>query len=198
MSNYLRPNTGVTLTVAASDKLATYSLASYSVVKTVGYPNVPATTASVFSGSGANTTTAFSSATSVTIQAGADGLWYETGTGPVVIERGRLFGYQGDPGALNATGTLTAALILGGIVTSTTAAAVAATLDTGAVMDTVIDMDVNDTFVWSAVNTGGSNAFTVTASTGHTIVGAGAVAANTSGRFMTRKTAADTFVTYRL
>ena len=45
---------------------------------------------------------------------------------------------------------------------------------------------------------GGANAFTVTAATGHTIVGAAAVANSTSGRFRTRKTAANTFVTYRI
>lgn len=195
MSNYILPNHAVTFTVAASDKIATYSQSSYTITKEVGYPNVPTTTASVFSGSGANTTSAFSAATEVTIAAGDAGLWYETGTGPVVIER---MNYQAAPGTLNATGTLTAALILGGIVTSTTAAAVTATLDTGAVMDGAIDLDVNDAFLWTAINTGGSNAFTVTASTGHTIVGAGAVAANTSGRFLTRKTAADTYVTYRM
>jgi len=48
------------------------------------------------------------------------------------------------------------------------------------------------------INTGGSNAFTVTAATGHTIVGAAAVAASSSGLFRTRKTAANTFVTYRI
>jgi hypothetical protein len=106
---------------------------------------------------------------------------------------------QSAPGTLNATGTLTAALIRGGIVTSTTASAVTATLDTGAVMDGAVRMAVNDAFTWSAINTGGANAFTVTAAaTGHTIVGAGAVAANSSGLFLTRKTAADTFVTYRI
>jgi hypothetical protein len=116
----------------------------------------------------------------------------------VNVERFNLQAVQSAPGTLNATGTLTAALILGGIVTSTTASAVTATLDTGAVMDAVTDMAADDGFLWAAINTGGSNAFTVTASSGHTIVGAGAVTASTSGRFLTRKTAADTFVTYRL
>ncbi len=84
-------------------------------------------------------------------------------------------------------------------MTSSTAAAVTATLDTGTVMDTVIDMSVNEAFLWSAINTGGSNAFTVTAAAGgHTLVGNGAVAANSSGRFLTRRTAANTFVTYRI
>lgn len=195
MANYLQPNHSVSFTVAASDKIATYGRTSYRITKTIGYPNLPDTVASVFTGSGANTTAAFSAATDVTIYAGEGGLWYETGTGPVIIERQN---YTAAPGTLNATGTLTAALILGGIVTSTTAAAVTATLDTGATMDVAIDLDVNDSFDWAAINTGGSNAFTVTASTGHTIVGAGAVAASSSGRFRTRKTAADTYVTYRL
>jgi hypothetical protein len=70
-------------------------------------------------------------------------------------------------------------------VTSSTAAAVTATLDTGTAMDLVLDSaGISDAFMWSAINTGGSNAFTVTAATGHTIVGAGAVAASSSGRFL--------------
>lgn len=115
-----------------------------------------------------------------------------TGTGAVIRP-------QGAPGALNATGALTAALILGGLVASTTASAVTATLPTGAVMDAAVQIEIGDAIEWSAINTGGTNAFTVTAAaSGHTVVGTGAVAANTSGRFLTRKTAADTFVTYRL
>lgn len=199
MANYLLPNRAVTITVAASDKLATYSRGKYVVTQTVGYPNVPETASVVYANSGANTSAAFSTAAEITIAAGDYPLWYETGTGPVIPERANLMTYQADPGALNATGTLTAALILGGIVTSSTAAAVTATLDTGAVMDAVIDLDVGDAFYWSAINTGGANAFTVTAAaSGHTIVGAGAVAASTSGRFLTRRTAADTYITYRL
>lgn len=199
MSNLLLPRQGVTITVAASDKLATYSSADYSVTKTIGYPNLPNTTASVFAGSGLNTTSAFSAATTVTIQAGDAPLYYQTGTGPVLPEYTNAeTRITATPGTLNATGTLTAALILGGIVTSTTAAAVTATLDTGSVMDGVIDMAIGDAFIWSAINTGGTNAFTVTASTGHTIVGAGAVAASSSGRFITRRSAASTWITYRV
>ncbi len=199
MANYLLPNNAVTLVVAASDKLATWGVSPYSVIKSVGSPNIPATEAIVYLGSGANTTTAFSTATSVTIAAGDTGLYYETGTGPVISEQYNLAGKQGAPGTLNTTGTLTAALILGGIVTSTTAAAVTATLDTGAVMDAVIDLSVNDGFWWSAINTGGANAFTVTAAAnGHTIVGSGADAASSTGLFFTRRTAADTWVTYRV
>lgn len=199
MSTLLLPFQAVTITVAASDKLATWSDSRYLVSKTIGYPNVPATVSTVYDSSGANTTTAFSAATSVTIQAGATRLYYMTGTGPVISEQYGLAAAQGAPGTLNATGTLTAALILGGIVTSTTASAVTATLDTGAVMDAATDLAIDTGFYWTAINTGGTNAFTVTAAaSGHTLVGQGAVTTVLSGRFFTRKTAADTFVTYRV
>lgn len=195
-TNVIQPGFGATFTINASDKLATYSQGRYQVTKLVGFPNMPAQEVSVFANSGANTTSAFSAATVIIIQAGNAPVYYETGTGPVIYDRAN---YQPTPGTLNATGTLTGALILGGIVTSTTAAAVTATLDTGAVMDAIIDMDVDDAFNWSAINTGGANAFTVTAAaSGHTLVGSGAVAASSSGSFRTRKTAADTYVTYRL
>lgn len=106
---------------------------------------------------------------------------------------------QPTPGTLNTTGALTAALIATGIVTSTTAAAVVATVDTGTAMDTAFpEMKVDDAFDWVAINTGGANAFTVTAAAAHTLVGSGVVALGTAKRFRTRKTAAATYVTYNV
>jgi hypothetical protein len=64
-------------------------------------------------------------------------------------------------------------------------------------MDAAAQMAIGDSVDWTVINTG-PNTFTVTAATGHTIVGAAAVATATSGWFRTRKTAADTFITYRL
>lgn len=195
MASTLVPaNSSVTITVPALGELATYSPGSYSVDKLLTFANYPSASASVFSGSGANVTTAFTAATQVTITAGARGVNYNVGTGPLVFERAN---FQPAPGTLNATGTLTAPLLLLGIVTSTSAAAVAATLDTGALCDAALTMAVNDSFDWFVINTGG-NTVTVTASTGHTIVGVAAVLTVTSAHFRTRKTAADTFVTYRL
>lgn len=142
------------------------------------------------------TSSAFSGGATLEVEAAEAKAYYSVGTAPVVLVD-KACAYQGAPGALNATGTLTAALVMGGIVTSTTAAGVTATLDTGAVMDAASTFAIGDSFDWSVVNTG-PNTFTVTASTGHTVVGAGAVATATSGLFRTRKTAADTFITYRL
>jgi len=123
---------------------------------------------------------------------------YEVGVSPQVQQQRLLAPVQVAPGTLNATGTLTAVLCLGNIVTSTSAAGVVATLDTGAVMELASQFAVNDSFDWAVINTG-PNTFTVTAAaSGHTVVGAGAVTTGTSGQFRTRKSATDTFVTYRL
>lgn len=181
-------------TVAAASILSTYSAGAYTVESIGGYAANPGPNTLTFSGTGANSTSAYGAATQVLVTAGPSPVSYNVGVTPAVYERGN---FQTTPSTLNATGALTAALITNGIVTSTTAAAVAATLDTGTVMDAALTMAVDDCFDWSVIATG-ANAFTVTAAAGHTIVGTAVVATVTSGRFRTRKTAANTFVTYRL
>jgi hypothetical protein len=187
-----------TVTVPAGEKIAVQAYSPASVFQEVGYPNFPESQDLLTVVE--NTTyvsAAFTNATSVTIQAGASGATYAVGTDPVVSDDGK-FQLQGTPGVLNATGALTAAMILSGIVTSTTAAAVAGTLPTGAVLDAASEFAIGDSFDWSVIATG-ANAFTVTAAaTGHTVVGTAAVATVTSGAWRTRKTAAETFVSYRI
>ena len=100
--------------------------------------------------------------------------------------------------AVNTTGAVSAAAILGGIVTSTTAAAVAGTVPTGTVMDAATEWAIGDSVDWCVINTGNTNDFTVTAATAHTLVGVAVVQENSTGLFRTRKTAANTFVTYRI
>ena len=105
---------------------------------------------------------------------------------------------QPAPVAVNATATLTIANLKTGIITSTSAAATDMTLPTGT--DTQAGFSGtydNFTFEWSVINTGPS-LVRVLAGTAHTIVGSGSVATGTSGRFASRRTAANTFVTYRL
>jgi hypothetical protein len=105
---------------------------------------------------------------------------------------------QPAPAAVNATATLTIANLKTGIITSTSAAATDMTLPTGT--DTQAGFSGtydNFTFEWSVINTGPS-LVRVLAGTAHTIVGSGSVATGTSGRFASRRTAANTFVTYRL
>jgi hypothetical protein len=160
-------------------------------------PNQPAVASLL--GTVNNTTTTFgpfTNATTVNIVGGAGNTLYAVGVAPAIIET-KAYQVQGDPVAVNVTGAVSAAAIQGGIVTSTTGAAVAGTVPTGAVFDLAAQMAVGDSVDWSVINTGG-NTFTVTAATGHTIVGVAAVLTVTSAAFRTRKTAADTFITYRL
>ncbi len=140
---------------------------------------------------------ALSAAKTVRIEAGGREVLYNYGVAPAVLARRGLRG-QGTPGVLDATGPLTAAMILSGLVTSA-AAAVTATLPTGAVLDAAIEeMEIGDSFDWAVIKVGAS-AFTVTAAaSGHTVVGLMAVATTCSAIFRTRKTAAATYVTYAI
>ena len=185
--------------LAANESIAVYSQGKTTVSRLVGYPNFPNSKAPL--GVVSNGETVFGPYTSgatIVIESGAAVSAYETGLNPVVLSE-KVSARQGTPGVLNATGTLTAAMIASGIVTSTTAAAVAATLDTGAVMDTNREgMQIGSSFDWAVVNTGPA-AFTVTAAaSGHTVVGNMVVAIGKAGMFRTRKTAAATYVTYAL
>lgn len=200
MSSLLAPQGTVTVSVPAAESIAVFCQGTAAVSRLVGFPNYPSQQTLI--GTVNNGQTVFGPyATGADIVIDASGgiqCLYEVGVSPQVQQQRLLAPVQVAPGVLNATGTLTVALCLNGIVTSTSAAAVVATLDTGAIWDVASQWQVNESFDWSIINTG-PNTFTVTAAaSGHTVVGAGAVATGTSGQFRTRKTAADTFVTYRL
>ena len=186
-----------TITIAAAESIAVATLGIATVSRVVGFPNrVDTITLQGVVNNGQTVFGPFASGAVILIEAGAAPVLYETGTTPVVQS---LYAsqIQATPVALDATGPITTTGMLGGLITSTTAAAVAGTLPTGTVMDLASEFAVNDSFDWSVIATG-ANAFTVTAAAGHTIVGVAVVATVTSGRFRTRKTAANTFVTYRL
>lgn len=110
---------------------------------------------------------------------------------------GNTFQTQPAPAAVNATATLTVANLQTRIITSTTAAAVTGTLPTGTLMDDLYGGSTDMGYDWSVINTG-ANAFTVAAGTGHTVVGNMVVAAGTSASFRTRRTAANTWINYRI
>ena len=201
MSMKVYPFGSVEVAVAAADIVSIFSKSPVKIYRlNAGLPNMPPTKThfATVAGDADYQSGAFAAAARLVIEAGPSEAVVNIGTAAVPTERRGLRG-QGDPAALNATGTLTAAMIASGIVTSTTAAAVTATLNTGTIMDAALQMEVGESFDWSVINTGAANAFTVTAAaTGHTVVGAGAVAASSSATFRTRKTAVATFVTYRL
>lgn len=191
--NIIYPNGSVTVSVPASARVQVYSEGDILIYQNITSVNFPTQKSLLSSAQGGLlTTSVFSSATTIEIEAGGAPAFYEVGTDAVVKQYALL-----SANALNTTGALTSAMILGTVVTSTTAAAVAGTVPTGAVLDDASSWEVGVPFMWSVINTGGSNTFTVTAASGHTLVGSAAVLAGITGIFKTVKTAADTFVTYR-
>jgi len=105
---------------------------------------------------------------------------------------------QVTPTAKVAAATLTAAELATGIITYT-GAAVALTVPLGADLDVAFpSMKVNSSFDFFIINTGATNAATVTANTGCTLVGVAAVAAVTAANWRVRKTADATYVFYRV
>lgn len=194
---YIGPLGSATVAALASSKIAVYSKGPVSVYQEVGKPNHPSVWNLLGSTSNGQTIYAITNASNIRIDAGAQPVLYEAGV-DAVVEDLKGLRIQGAPGTLNATGALTADMIVSGIVTSTTAAAVAGTVPTGTVMDAaLLNMQIGESIDWSVIATG-ANAFTVTAAAGHTLVGTAVVATVTSGLFRTRKSAAATYITYRL
>ncbi len=112
------------------------------------------------------------------------------------------------PTAVNATATLTAAVLTNNgqifpgyraLLTSTTAAAVTMTTPTGTLLDAAVPfLPIGAGFHLTITNTGGTNAVTLAGGTDVTIVGLATVAALTTGSFFVKRTAANTYVIYRL
>ena len=199
MSSYLIGGGRVQITIPATESVAVYTQGTAQVSRSSGFVNQPDSVSLL--GTVSNQQTVFGSyTTGATIIIEATGglpVYYEIGAAPIVKQTRLNNPVQITPVAVNATGAVSAAAIIGGLVTSTTAAAVAGTVPTGTVMEAASDWVTDEAIEWSVIATG-ANAFTVTAATGHTIVGSAVVATVTSGHFRTRKTAANTFVTYRL
>jgi hypothetical protein len=112
---------------------------------------------------------------------------------------GRSYVYlsQPAPAAVDATATVTVANLQARIITSTSAAAVTATLPTGTLMDGLYAGALDMGYDWTIINTGPSTV-TVAAGVDHTVVGGMAVATATSANFRSRRTAANVWVTYRV
>lgn len=140
---------------------------------------------------------------------GTFAMYYQTDTGVIQTAPsgaaawgGLTSAAQPTPTAKTGSATLTIAELLTRIVTATSASAVALTLPTGTLTDAGWMSGTaqnNLSFQWVVINLGSSSgAVTMTAGTDHTYVGNATVAINTSATFRTRKTAANTFVTYRI
>jgi invasion protein IalB len=119
-------------------------------------------------------------------------------TGALLFPSGNLFEYQPNPVPKTNTGTLTIADLLTRIVNATSAT-ITLTLPTGTLMDGGMPagIAINESFEWVVINTV-AGVTTIAAGTGHTIVGLATVAATSSAQFRSRRTAANTWVTYRI
>jgi hypothetical protein len=205
MSSFVLPqgNSG-DVTIPAGESIAVFCQGSAQVYRKIGFPNYPDQVTLI--GTVNNSQTVFgpyaSGATIIVEASGGVVAFYEVGTDPVVQQTRLNVQVQVTPAVIADGGSMafTAANLLTGLVTATPTAGRNIQLPTGAAMDLATGIEINESFDWSLI-TLAAFALTITqGASGHTIVGAAATAA-TSGsaaRFRTRKTAADTFVTYRL
>lgn len=204
MSLIAYPNGGANVIVPATYSIAVATRAQAEIYQNVGFPQYPPALnlLGTFQDLVITVFGPFANGAEIVIQPAATEVLYNVGTDPTIPE---LIGVRQSTAAvaLNTTAAATdAAMIsamLDGVITSTTAAPVSLVLPTGATFDVATQMAIGDAVQWSVVNTGALNAATVSsAGSGNTLVGAGAVAATTSGSFLTIKTAAATFFTYRM
>lgn len=196
-SHRLSPFGQAIIPATSNTNVAVYSKGTVTVSQTIGLPNQP--TATVVLGSVTNGQQVFAiTGTSAIISGGAQETLYNTGDAVSVMDVSD-FRVQGNTRDLNASGAIDGLMITNGIVMTTTVAAVTGTLATGQVLSgSILGWKLYDAIEWSVINIGGTNALTVAGSAGHTFVGAGAVAANTSARFLTRKSGDLLFETYRI
>lgn len=210
------------VSVPASQKIAVQTTSVATVYKKINDPNIPGMWALVGVVSAGQTVYGtFSSAvaTTIRIESGASETLYEISAAPEVdlIVAGDLyvrgianFG-QPTPTAGVGSATLTIAQLLTMIVTDThaTAATATYTLPTGTLTDAGVDMAVSDCFEWTLINLSAAAADTATvaAGVGHTLVGLGTIPSahattgglsGNAGTFRTVKTAANTFISYRV
>jgi len=213
MSNFLSPNGLVSVTLTATQKVAVYSQGLANVSRTSAFPNYPNVTTLL--GTVINGQTVFGTytggATILIEAAGGLPVLYEIGTDPIVKQWRMQNGVQPTPTAKTVAVTLTPAELLTGIITGThTAGATQAyTLPTGTLMDAATQFDVNEYFDWTLINLSAAAAdtITITAGSGHTVEGTmicqsahsstGLIHGNAL-QLRTRKTAANTFISYRL
>jgi hypothetical protein len=190
-----------TVAVPAGEKIAVQAYSPASVFQEVGFPQFPeANDLLTVVNNTTYVSSAFTNATNVIIQAGASGAYYSVGVAPEISNNGN-WQPQGAPANIadGAAMIATAANVLTGIVTATPTEARDIQLPTGENLDLATQWAIGDSFDFSVI-TLAAFALTLTVNTGVTIVGSAATAgtAGASARFRVRKTAADTFVVYRI
>ena len=108
---------------------------------------------------------------------------------------------QGAPTAITAAATMTPAQLSNGLFTFNGTAGnltLPTVADVEAYISSATKVDVAFDFYVINIDASGSDSVTVAVGTGWTLVGAGAVAVNTSGHFRARKTGDGTWTCYRV
>lgn len=203
MSNVIALSGKATVTIPANESIAVFTQGEAQVSRTIGFPQYPDQTTLIGTvRSGQTVFGPYSTGAVIVVEStGSQQVYYEVGTSPQV-QQGRLNAQIQDTPTNIADGgamAFTAASLLGGIVTATPTAGRNVQLPTGAALDLVSEFAIGDSIDFSLV-TLAAFALTITVNTGVTIVGAPATAATAgaAARFRLRKTAADTFVVYRI
>lgn len=193
----------VDVVVPASGIITAFSRGAFQINQSVTNVNVPSTftllTNQAAGAAAPFTSSAFASGATVRIEAsGGKEVSYDVGLAPAT-KLGRAITHQGVVVTAVNVGpaTLTLPQMTGGVITSTTAAAVVLNLPAATVIDAASSWQIGEGLLWHVIATG-ANPATVTAAASHTVVGTGAVATLTSGNFLTVKTAAATYITYRV
>lgn len=197
--SYIASQGTAEVSIPANESIALASITETQVFKVVGFPNYPEQNDLESTFTGYEVLGPYTAATTLIIEAGAAEVTYQIGVAPVVSG----VAYQGAPTSQNTTATLSTAQVMSGLVTSThaTGATITLTLPNGADMDLASQFDVNEYFDWVVINNASGAGDTVTianAASGNNVSGPAVIAISTSAIMRTRKTAADTFVTYRI
>lgn len=214
MATLIYPQGTASVSVPASSKIAVVSDSPVQIFQEVGYPNFPTTLDLLYTTTAGEryVSSAFSAAATLSVQASAASAQYEVGTNVSfeTAEAPLRFVVQGAPTTATDTATLTVTQMLSGILVATPTAAAAYTTPTGAILDDAMPVGIGTgvAFDLTIINIGGTGddiTFTAGAS-GFSIVGDAVVRPSADsgteqagqGTFRIRRTAADTFIAYRI
>jgi len=202
------------IAVASGSKIAVVSDQPVQIYQRVGYPQYPSTMGLLYTTAAGEryVSSAFSAAATIVIEPSGAPAQYEVGTtvnfntSPVPLR----FVAMTDPTTAIGDATLSVAQMLSGVIVATPVAASAYTTPTGAVLDDAMPVGVGTdvAFDLTIINIGGTGddiTFTPGAS-GFSIVGDAVIRPSADsgteqagqGTFRIRRTAADTFIAYRI
>lgn len=192
MANIVMARSSERVTVPSAQSITVFTQDSVVVSQDVGGVITPLGTVTA----GQQMFGPFASVATIVVDAGSLPVFYAFGASPLISE---MIGnhVQRTPIAINAAGAIPLSAMANGVITSNSLLGITCTLPAGATIDAAMRMRVDDSFDWCVMAVG-LFGFTVGTAAGHTIVGGATVGSGGAGTFRTRKTAANTFITYRI